>query len=98
MTNNTETVVNPTLADTREFLAKVRGGHKPTDDEMADHCDNLKMIVAEKNGIATDDVDSFLRKAKTMRERMGIGGNKRKELCRCGSGRQHRKCCGKYSR
>jgi uncharacterized protein YchJ len=86
----------PTIEDTRKFLRKVAAGHEPEDAELVMHNANMKKVVAKQQGINENQVDAYLLKKRRIRQM--LHKPKRKEPCPCGSGVQHRKCCGILSR
>jgi hypothetical protein len=88
----------PTIQETRIFLLNVKTGYKPTKQEEKSHSKNMKTLVAQKYGIDEKNVDKFLKQKRMLRESFGIGKTKRNAPCPCGSGVQHRKCCGLLSR
>jgi len=87
----------PTIKETGIFLERVKLGYKPTDAELKFHSENLKKFVARKQGINVNQVDGYLRNRNKAR-RVLRKQPKRNQDCPCGSGRQYRKCCGRFSR
>ena len=96
-----EVPAGPTMEETMEFSLKCFQGYKPTDEELKPHTDNLKELVAQKHNIPKEDVEDYLTdkaRRRKVRERLGIGGPDRKDMCPCGSKLKFRKCCGSLKR
>jgi len=89
----------PTMAETKAFAQKCFGGYKPSEDELKKHSENLKVLVAERHGIKTEEVEDYLKKQRRLRQMRPYRGKiGRNQSCSCGSGLKFKKCHGRFSR
>jgi uncharacterized protein YecA (UPF0149 family) len=83
-----------TMQETEEFSAKcINGGYKPTQQELKDHSENLRKLVAKSHNISESQVEGYLRTKNQMRNNpKGPAKIGRNEPCPCGSGKKYKHC------